>query len=169
MLTKQKNVGLCLLLVVVCLFACQSNSFVPSSKGLVIVFECKYTRDKTMSITENEIDSVNWDKQIYYLKSDTVAGISIKELEIYLCTSACQIGFYIDQKMQTQIPIWGAIAPINLPRKGKKYLFCSCSNRYDCLFDDCALNLRQQDDPSIDVLGLNEQIKQRLLKIGKLR
>lgn len=168
MLTKQKIIGL-VLLISVCLCACQTNSFVPSSKGLVIVFGCKYTRDPTMSITEDEIDSVDWNKQIYYLKSDTVAQISIKELEIHLCTSACQISFYVDQKIQTQIPIFGAVAPINLPRKGKKYLFCSCSEHYDCLFDDCALNLLQQSEPSHTVLGLNDQIKQRLLKLGKLR
>jgi hypothetical protein len=143
----------------------------PTENGLLIAFECTHPKMPSVLITEADIDSVDWEQQKYYLRNDSIANMNVKEISMHLCSRACQVGFYLDHNPLFAIPILSGHSPKDLPiYQDKVFWACPCESMYyDCILDSINLSLLPLAASHTIQILKNEQIKQRLASIGKLR
>lgn len=154
------------------LISCNNTTYYsqPADNGLLIAIECTSPKTPPMLITENDIDSVDWEQQKYYLKNDTVSGKDTRELSLRLCTWACQISFYLDKQPLFAIPVEADYSHKNLPIEGQYWLYCPCDHSsYDCIIQNDTMSLLQHYSNYPIPMFEDKRIKDRLATIGKLR
>lgn len=156
-------------LIVIFLYCCQTTK--TNIDGFVISIECTEPILTTINITDQDIDSVWWDKQVYFLNNDTIQKESTKIINSYLCYRACRLESFLNKTQLYSLPIYGIKSPFNLPINNKPALLCTCESLYSCLFDSTTLNILQKKHILIPVEPVikNEKIRTHLIKLGKLR
>ncbi len=139
--------------------------------GFVMSIECTEPILTTINITEQDIDSVWWDKQVYFLKNDTIQGEYTTVINSHLCYRACRLRCFLNKHQLYSLPVFAPTAPLNLPINGKPALLCNCESCYSCLFDSSTLHILQKEYIPIPVEPVikNEKIRTHFIKLGKLR
>ena len=138
---------------------------------IIALIYCCHNAETDIDGFVMSIDSVWLDKQVYFLKNDTIQGEYTKVINSHLCYRACRLRCFLNKHQLYSLPVFAPTAPLNLPINGKPALLCNCESCYSCLFDSSTLHILQKEYIPIPVEPVikNEKIRTHFIKLGKLR